>query len=91
LTIETRGLIQPQDITAVEFECRTCGSKVVRAIQDFKQVPARCENCDEQWIIWNSEAHAKLFNFIKRVGDFAGANEPYILRFEVKGLTDLKR
>ena len=28
--------------------------------------------------------------FIKRVQEFAGANEPYIMRFEVKGLTDAK-
>jgi len=93
LTIETRGLIEPKDVTAVEFECRKCGTRLVLALSTFKSIPpAACSRCQCDWFIHSSQEHARLKNFLEWLKEYAEAtNEPYVMRFEVKGLTDAKK
>ena len=92
MTIETRGLIEPKDIVAIEFECRKCGARLVMALEGIQQVPTSCSRCDDTWVIHSSQEHGRLHHFVQKLKDFATAtNDPYILRFEVKGLGDVKK
>lgn len=88
MTIETRSTIELADIIAIEFECRDCRAKVVRKIDGFKNVPGFCGNCEKQWLIDGSQAHDNLYRFLVRLQELSKASgEPFLLRFEVKGLT----
>ena len=92
MTIETRGLIEPKDITAIEFECRKCRARLVMALDLIQTVPTECARCGETWVIHSAQEHGRLHHFIQRIKDYATAeNDPYILRFEVKGLADAKK
>lgn len=89
MTIETRCLIEPKDITAIEFQCRKCGARLVLGLDNLEQVPTSCAKCDTAFFIHSSQEHSRLHHFIQKIRDFAAAsNEPYILRFQVDGLGD---
>ncbi len=84
MTRETRTTIEPNDITAVEFECRKCKARLVAKLDSLKDCPVFCPRCQEQWVIHNSDAHAKLHHFLQRMREYSEAeNEPYILRFTI--------
>lgn len=86
MTRETRTTIEPSDITSVELECRDCGARVVLKLESLDKVPVFCGRCEKQFVIHGSEAHSRLHNFLQRMKEYGQAkNEPYILRFEIKG------
>ena len=88
MTIETRKLVKPSDIVAVEFECKKCGARLVLPLATLDKVATICASCQDQFVIHNSEAHGKLNNLIQRLREHAKAdNEPYVLHFQVKDET----
>jgi Zn finger protein HypA/HybF involved in hydrogenase expression len=85
MTRETRTTIEPSDVIAVEFECRECGARIVVNLENFDKSPVFCPRCEKQWVIYNSDAHARLQSFLHRMKDYSKVkDEPYILRFEIK-------
>lgn len=92
LPIEVRGLIEPKDINAVEFECRNCGARMVIALNKLHTVPTACSRCEKAWFLHSSPEHGRLHNFMLWLREYAEAtDQPYLMRFEVKGLTDAKK
>ena len=84
MTRETRTTIEPNDIIAVEFECRTCEARLVLKLDKLEETPVFCSRCQKQWVIHNSDAHGRLHNFLQRMREYSKAqNEPYILRFTI--------
>lgn len=84
MTVETRKFVSPIDISAVEFECKKCESKLLLNLGTLERFPTVCTSCGEQWIIHNSDAHGRLHRFLQSLKEYAQANgEPYRLRFQV--------
>lgn len=91
MTIETRGLIEPKDISAIEWECSKCGARLVVRLDLLQKVPTACSRCEQDWVLYGSQEHARMQSFLVWLKEYATAsNERYSMRFEVKGLTDAK-
>jgi hypothetical protein len=53
MTSETRTLIEPMDITAVEFECPHCKVKILHPLSGIDRLSDKCPNCFQPWFAAN--------------------------------------
>lgn len=83
MTIDTRTSIEPKDITAAEFECRSCGAKTIRKIDDKFRTPISCGNCGDIWMIGGNPDEKWFTEFIRSLEHFSLEQFRYILRFQV--------
>jgi hypothetical protein len=49
MTSETRTLIEPTDISAVEFECTHCKVKILYPLGGIDRLSDKCPNCYQSW------------------------------------------
>ena len=56
MTTETRTLIEPADIGAVEFECPHCKVKILYPVNGISQLSANCPTCGRPWFASNPPA-----------------------------------
>ena len=49
MTREIRTLIEPNDVTAVEFECLHCRARISLDIKDYEQADIKCSQCKRPW------------------------------------------
>jgi hypothetical protein len=89
MTIETRTTMELGDIQTFEFECKNCHKISSWPISETKHIPVSCE-CGgvhgTQWMPYGGDTHAALTGLMNLINRFAGANEPFNIRFGVKGL-----
>ena len=83
MTTETRTTIELQDITAVEFECKQCGTKTTRKLDNALVIPVTCDNCRDQWVIGNSDEFHQLTAFFQQFKHYAGDKFKYRLRLQI--------
>jgi predicted RNA-binding Zn-ribbon protein involved in translation (DUF1610 family) len=84
MTTETRTSIEPKDISAVEFECRKCGTKTIRKIDNNFTTPITCGNCSDVWIVNNNSPEAQeLTGFIRMLEYYSKHEFRYALRFQI--------
>jgi DNA replicative helicase MCM subunit Mcm2 (Cdc46/Mcm family) len=80
MTVETRTSIEPSDVTAIEFECRICGTKIVLPIKSFDSPPISCSACKQhdrkQWLIPGSQDFADLNVLVHTVRVFSNTAKP---------------
>lgn len=92
MTIEIRGMIEPKDIVAVEYECPSCHARSVRRLEPERRadvVPTGCGNCSAAYFRGGSrEATDQLEAFLSFLIHYKKADFPFALRFEVAGLGD---
>jgi hypothetical protein len=86
MAIENTISIQLSDINAVEFECKKCGTKTVRKLDDEFQLPSACGNCSDSWFYDGSEKHHELRDFFARLRYQIKNAQPFNLRWHVSGL-----
>jgi hypothetical protein len=88
MTFETKTTMELGDIQTVEFECKKCHKISTWPIAAITQPPISCECGSPHSTYWmsrdgeTSKAITHLLELIKRL---AVANEPFNLRFGVKG------
>jgi len=85
VTRETRSTIEPKDITAIEFECKECGTKTLRKLDKKLQIPSACGNCSASWFIDGRPEHNELAVFCAKLEHYGKSGFPYVLRFQVPG------
>ena len=83
MTVETRTTLEPKDINAIEFECRSCHAKVIRNLDDKLTVPINCSNCGTAWFLEGRPESGELGFFLKRLQYYSNGEFPYTLRFHV--------
>jgi predicted RNA-binding Zn-ribbon protein involved in translation (DUF1610 family) len=83
MTVETSTSIEPKDITAVEFECRNCGTKTIRKIDAKFKTPIICGNCSDVWSIDGNPDMRQLAEFLRMLEHYSKYDLRYILRFQV--------
>jgi hypothetical protein len=49
MTSETRILIEPTDISAIEFQCLHCGVKILYPLGGIDRLSDKCPNCYQPW------------------------------------------
>lgn len=50
MTSETRTLIEPKDISSIEFECPKCSTKILYPLdRSYDRLADKCPNCFEPW------------------------------------------
>lgn len=78
MTIETKTTIELQDVNAIEFECKECGSKITLSFDKFKQPPTRCSVCERgnQWLIPGDRNFADLMTLGRVIQWFHGQEKP---------------
>lgn len=98
MTIETKVVVDPEDILAVRFECANCHASVsvpIKAgLSSFAQsIPTSpCSFCHTPWEITpNSAEHKALFQFALGLEGIAEnmQGRPLRLKLEVKRPTEL--
>jgi hypothetical protein len=88
MTLETVTTMQLQDVIAVEFECRGCGTKIVLRLSENVVVPLACNQCpSSRWFLQDGRDKQDLENFLRELRSYSG-NAHYNLRFHVEGLDD---
>jgi hypothetical protein len=94
MTIETKCVIDPEDILAVRFECAKCHASISVPIENGLSEYARdtaarsCNFCHASWEITpNSAEHKALLQFALGLETIAASmkGRPLKLRLEVKG------
>jgi len=90
MTITKTHTIEPEDITAVELECKACNSKTVRPLKNQTQVPLRCGNCSALLVREDTRENAALNDLIALLKDFGERRTElgFGLRFHIKGLDE---
>ena len=91
MTIETKTTLQLSDITAIEFECKSCHRIVSLPLpaKSPQQVPIACDcNMSQQWMIAGGDMYRSLLTLLNQIQRIAEAtNEPFSLRFVTVGLS----
>lgn len=54
MTSQTRTLIEPSDICAIDLECPHCALRVIYPLDKIDRLSASCPNCYEPWFAPNS-------------------------------------
>ena len=94
MTIETRGTIELADVLAVEYECanQSCRARVIRPLERSGgiAVPRACGNCGSSWFTDPSQEAQELKDFLETIARYKGAKLPFVLRFEVSGLDQIR-
>lgn len=49
MTVEHKTIVGLEDVTAVIFECRTCGARVTVSPENAR-IPQKCPACPELWL-----------------------------------------
>jgi hypothetical protein len=86
MTTEKRTTISLGDVLAIEFECHTCHSKVIRPITLDNAVPPRCSRgCQVQWFTDSSTDYQNLKHLLELISFCSKINsKDFTFRFEVK-------
>lgn len=78
LTLETKTLISPADITAVHYRC-SCGSSQVIPVSKEHSVPDGCEVCGVHWFDTGDSRQNDIYRMVSairaaqvRVSEFGG-------------------
>lgn len=92
MTVETRRTIELQDVQALEYECKYCGAKTVRFLNEKHSIPATCGNCNATWISDGSPEHADLVRFVRILMSFpkSTVNAHVRVKLDVIGIGDAK-
>jgi hypothetical protein len=88
MTIETRTTIGINDITAIEFECAKCHTKIAYPVAHLFNAPLRCGTCEEsqQWLIPDSDDWKDLKQLGLIIQRFSKPNNQiFFLRLEITG------
>lgn len=88
MTVETRTSIEPKDIAAVEFECKSCGTKTIRKIDAKFTTPMICGNCSDVWFIQGGPEADEMANFLRMLRHYGNHEFRYVLRFQVPTADD---
>ena len=88
MTRETRTTIIPSDIKAVELECSSCHSRIVRPPGTWPEQILSCPNCGANWTNYK-DALARLRNVTFQLRGFSELppqqdnTVPFTIRFEI--------
>jgi hypothetical protein len=87
VTSENRLIIEPSDVTLIEFVCKGCGATLGRDPSNEKHfIPTECKNCDTRWLTDGSPLYQAVrgvvhgLREINRIGD----ESKVALRFHLK-------
>ena len=85
MTIETRTTVQLKDIKAVEFECATCHTKVVYAMDKFAYPLFVCNVCQppKTLVPERGKESEDIKQLIYLINRFSGKPEAYVMRFDI--------
>jgi hypothetical protein len=83
MTVETRTTIEPTDVTAIELECVECHHRIVRNLRNWRNDPAKCDNCGNAWNV--GDAMKQLQELCSRIRYFSEmtTGHPFVIRFEI--------
>jgi hypothetical protein len=83
MTVETRTTIKPSDITAIDFECAGCHHRIVRNLKDWRNDPARCDNCGDTWTHGDAMQRVKqLYSLIRYFSEMSGEHQ-FVVSLEI--------
>ena len=88
MTFEIRTSIEPRDITAVEFECKVCGTRTIRKINEKFSTPMMCGNCSAVWFIAGGPEADQVAQFLRILEHHSKHDFPYVLRFHVPNMKE---
>jgi hypothetical protein len=90
MTVETKTTIALDDITTVEFECKNCHTVTAYQIGAFRSPPIGCgcrEGREGQWMTFGGDTYTAIANVADLMRRLAAAkNEPFVMRFGLKGV-----
>jgi DNA-directed RNA polymerase subunit RPC12/RpoP len=72
MTTQRRMLIEPHDITGLEYECVHCHSRWFVSIERFDRRVAVCPNCNEHWLEGNTGGSGEGFSDDQLIAEFVG-------------------
>ena len=70
MTIEKRHCITLDEIAAVQFECKKCGTKIAHPLQSIRSITNTCPHCGEEWFKATnieSDICGALSDFVKSI------------------------
>lgn len=89
MTIETRTSIELSDITALEFECKDCHTRIMFPVAGFKDPPIYCSVCFEkskkQWMVLGNQDFRDIHTLGHIIQLFSGMNKPdgFVMRLHI--------
>jgi len=80
MTSEMKTTIGPEDVLAIELECK-CGTRLSRPVKTFRSEPRECPNCHAAW---PSQDLGELGDIAYKLRGFTdGRERPFSIRFEI--------
>jgi kynureninase len=68
MTLESKTLISPTDITSIHYGCGKCGSVLAVQVAKEHSVPDRCPTCKSEWFGGAADSRQnKLYEMIKQI------------------------
>jgi hypothetical protein len=86
MTSETRTTIQLSDFKTVEFECRSCRSRIVRPVGGTQPLLLACPECGVTWVAYRGvmEFLCKTVSQVPKAATIDSEPEsPFFVRFEI--------
>jgi predicted RNA-binding Zn-ribbon protein involved in translation (DUF1610 family) len=69
MTEETRRFIELSDISALEFACKKCGTRITRSIEEAGKSLNGCPSCGEFWLQGQTREEFSINQLAKAVTD----------------------
>ena len=64
MTVEHKWFLELGEITAVHFECKSCGATLGFPADNWKALaPVKCKNCDHEWMMTGGAADKAFKSF----------------------------
>lgn len=70
MTVIKRHCLTLDEITAVQFECKKCGTKIANPLQSIQSITNTCPDCGDEWFkaaSMKSDVRGALADFIKSI------------------------
>lgn len=68
MTSQTKFFIELTDIASLRFDCKGCGSVALLPFDKFRDVPAMCPNCQQEFVQFtNTTVQTVLRDFVRSV------------------------
>ena len=75
MTLENRQLIEPSEVSAIQFECGTCKARISFSLTENREPEAmiKCKVCNAEWIMPRSQEHDSLKQLLDGLSRIRGA------------------
>ena len=87
MAMRTRLTIDPNDIVAIEYECKQCHSHYSVAIERMTKLPTTCSNCGVDWISGepdgSAEGDATIRSFVRSLYRLESIAPEAFIRLEI--------